>query len=149
MTQLILSNSDIGTHACNVTKQAEEAIPTKYLLGKFGTQKTDIALCGVSDLPIGIITDEATAPTSEGSKEIVNVALLGSPNTLQAVASTAVMAGAIVVPAGNGKVKPLPTPTANDQTYTMMGIALTSATVDGQLIEFMSCVPQQHVVKGS
>ncbi|MDR1528132.1 MAG: hypothetical protein LBS22_00905 [Puniceicoccales bacterium] len=149
MTQLILSNSAIGTHACNITKQAEGAIPTKYLLGKFGTQKTDVALCGLSDLPIGIITDEAAAPTPEGSKEIVNVALLGSPNTLQAIASTAVTAGSILIPAGNGKVKSLPAPTANDQTYTMIGIALTSATVDGQVIEFMSCVPQQHVVKGS
>ncbi|MDR1457883.1 MAG: hypothetical protein LBI47_03485 [Puniceicoccales bacterium] len=149
MTQLILSNSTIGTHACNVTKQAEEAIPTKYLLGKFGTQKTDVALCGSSDLPIGIITDEAADPTSGWPKEIVNVALLGSPNTLQAVASTEITAGSIVVPAENGKVKPLPAPTGNDQICTMIGIALTPATADGQVIEFMSCVPQQHVVKGS
>ncbi|MDR2628431.1 MAG: hypothetical protein LBC30_00290 [Puniceicoccales bacterium] len=149
MTQLILSNSAIGTHACNITKQAEEAIPTKYLLGKFGTQKTDVALCGLSDLPIGIITDETSAPTPGGPKEIVNVALLGSPDTLQAVASTAITAGSILIPAGNGKIKPLPAPGADDQTYTMVGIALTSATADGQVIEFMSCVPQQHVVKGS
>ncbi|MDR2432227.1 MAG: hypothetical protein LBD34_00530 [Puniceicoccales bacterium] len=149
MTQPILSNSAIGTHACNITKQAEEAIPTKYLLGKFGTQKTDVALCGLSDLPIGIITDEAAVPTSEGAKEIVNVALLGSSNTLQAVASMAVTAGSILIPAGNGKVKPLPAPTTNDQTFIMVGIALTSATADGQVIEFMSCVPQQQVVEGS
>jgi hypothetical protein len=149
MTQLILSNSAIGTHACNITKRAEEAIPTKYLLGKFGTQKTDVALCGSSDLPIGIITDEAATPTSEVSKEIVNVALLGSPNTLQAVASTAITAGLILIPTENGKVKPLPASTGSDQICTMIGIALTAATADGQVIEFMSCVPQQHVVKGS
>ncbi|MDR2603206.1 MAG: hypothetical protein LBC11_01435 [Puniceicoccales bacterium] len=149
MTQLILSNSAIGTHACNITKQAEEAIPIKYLLGKFGEQKTDVALCGLPDLPIGIITDEAAAPTPEGTKEIVNIALLGSPNTLQAVASVAVAAGSIIIPAGNGKVKPLPAAITDDQTYIMIGIALTSATADGQVIEFMSCVPQQHVVKGS
>jgi hypothetical protein len=149
MTQLILSNSAIGTHACNITKQAEEAIPTKYLLGKFGTQNTDVALCGSSDLPIGIITDEAAAPTSEGSKEIVNVALLGSPNTLQAVASAAITAGSILIPAGNGKISPLPEPTTGAQTCTMVGIALTPATADGQVIEFMSCVPQQHVVESN
>ncbi|MDR2778734.1 MAG: DUF2190 family protein [Puniceicoccales bacterium] len=149
MTQLILSNSAIGTHACNITKQAAEAVPTKYLLGKFGTQITDVALCGTSDLPIGIITDEAAAHVSGESKEIVNVALLGSPDTLQAVASTAITAGSIIIPAESGKVKPLPAPTTGDETYTMIGIALTAATADGQVIEFMSCVPQQHVVKSS
>ncbi|MDR1890669.1 MAG: DUF2190 family protein [Puniceicoccales bacterium] len=148
MTQLILSNSVVGTHACNITKQAEEAIPTKYLLGKFGTQETDVALCGTSDLPIGIITDEAAAPTSGGPKEIVNVALLGSPDTLQAVASTAIAAGAILIPAESGKVTTLPEPTESDQICTMIGIALTSAAAN-QIIEFMSCVSQQHVVKSS
>jgi hypothetical protein len=149
MTQIILSNSEIGTHACNITKQAEEAITTKYLLGKFGTLQSDIAISGESDLPIGIITDEAAAPTASGEKEIVNVALLGSPDSLKAVASEAITAGSILIPAENGKVKSLPASSSADQTYTMIGIALTSAATNGQIVEFMSCVPQQHIVKGT
>jgi hypothetical protein len=140
MTQLILSNSVIGTNACNITKQAEEAIPIKYLLGKFGTQETDVALCGISDLPIGIIIDEAAAPTSGGPKEIVNVASLGSPDTLQEVAGITIKAGAVFIPAEGGKVTTLPEPTASDQICIMIGIALTSAAAN-QIIEFMSCVP--------
>jgi hypothetical protein len=64
---------------------------------------------------------------------------------LQAVASTAIAAGAILIPAEDGKGKTLPEPTASDQIYTMIGMARTSAAAH-QLIKFMNCVPQQHVV---
>lgn len=141
MTQLILSNSEIGSHTCNITKQAQTAIPTKYLLGKLGTLPSDIAICEENDFPIGIITDEAEAPTADG-KGIVNVSLLGSSDTLLAVADTAISAGDILVPASGGKVSTLPS-TAG--TYAMVGVALTGGGIN-QVIEFMSCVPQQHVV---
>ncbi|MDR2737484.1 MAG: hypothetical protein LBB18_00895 [Puniceicoccales bacterium] len=143
MTQLILSNSAVGTHACNITKRAAEKIETKYLLGKFGSSSTDIEICGATDLPIGIITDEANAPAANGEKSIVNVALLGSSDTLQAVASDAILAGKLLIPAAGGKVQGIPTTTG---TYSVVGAALTTATVPGEIIEFMSCIPQQHAI---
>ncbi|MDR1433089.1 MAG: hypothetical protein LBI61_01975 [Puniceicoccales bacterium] len=143
MTQLILSNSEIGSHTCNIAKRAETAIETKYLLGKLVPQSLNVAICGEDDLPIGIITDEAEAPTA-GKREIVNVSLLGSSDTLLAVASEAIQAGDIIVPAADGKVKPLPIAPG---IYAMVGIALTGAAGANQRMEFMSCVPQQHVVQ--
>jgi hypothetical protein len=82
------------------------------------------------------------------AKEIVNVGLLGSFDTLKAVTSTAIVPGLIIIPVEYGKIKHLLELTADDQTYKMKGIALTSATENDQVIEFISCVPQQHIVKG-
>jgi hypothetical protein len=138
MTQLIIANSAIGTHSCNVTRPAKTAISTRYLLGKLDSGS--VAICEDSDSPIGIITDEAAA-----AGEIVNVALLGGPDTLLAVADSAIEEGAILIPASDGKVEPLPT--SVDGTYTAIGVALTSSTAEGQTIEFISCVPHQHVVE--
>ncbi|MDR2737381.1 MAG: DUF2190 family protein [Puniceicoccales bacterium] len=148
MTHLILSNSAVGTHAGNVTKLAEEAVATKYLLGKFGTEESNVAICNGADFPVGIITDEAGAPATDGAKETVNVALLGGSDTLLAVASGAISAGSIIIPSDGGKVRALPAATASDATYGVIGFALTSASSDGQLIEFASCIQRQHVVEG-
>ncbi|MDR3143894.1 MAG: hypothetical protein LBT64_00115 [Puniceicoccales bacterium] len=148
MTESTLSNAAIGTHDCNITKRAEEAIPTKYLLGKFGTLPSDVGICGALDIPIGVITDEAAAPSAQSEKAIVNVALLGSPTTLRVVAGAPVEAGDVLVVAGAGKVKPLPDAQTDSQTYGMVGIAMTGAVADG-LVEFMSCVPQRYTVEGT
>jgi hypothetical protein len=143
MVQLTLSNSEIGSHDGNLTKFAAEAIPTAYLLGKFGTQPADVSLCGAGDFPIGIITDTAGAPSSSGVKEPVNVALLGNSNTLLAVANGAIAVGDILVSATGGKVAKL---SGEDGVYTMVGVALTAASASDQRIEFISCVPQQYAV---
>jgi hypothetical protein len=142
MTQLILSNSTIGSHSGNITKLAGESISSRHLLGKFGELESDVKICGAEDLPFGIITDEGS------SGEIVNVALLGGPDTLFAVASEGICAGSILVPADGGKVKALPQPTSSSATYNTIGIALTSTASGGGIIEFVSCVPQQHTVIG-
>jgi hypothetical protein len=126
---------------------AEETFPIKYLLGKFGTSESSVGICDSADFPIGIVTDEASA-SNPSEPEIVNVALLGGPDTLRAVASGTISVGSILVPAENGRVKSLPGRTSDDVTYESIGIALTSATAGDQIIEFLSCVPQQRVVKG-
>jgi len=46
-------------------------------------------------------------------------------------------------------VKAIPTVGESDATYNVVGIALTSASSDGDVIEFVSCVPQLHVVVAS
>ena len=110
------------------------------MLGKIGSTQDKIDICGSSDLAIGVITDEA------GIGEDVNVALLGAPDTLNVVASGAISAGTLIVPDSGGKVKAIPAAGESDATYNVVGIALTSASSDGDIIEFVSCVPQQHVV---
>ncbi|MDR1414149.1 MAG: DUF2190 family protein [Puniceicoccales bacterium] len=140
MTQSTLSN--LGTHSCNITRQAEDAISRKYLLGKLDSSGQRIRVCDGSDFPIGIITDEAEAPR-DGEEAIVNVALLGSPTTLQAVASAPIEVGTLLVPADDGKVQPLPSDTGN---YYVIGFALTRAAADDDLLEFMSCVPQMYAI---
>ena len=143
MTQLIIANSSVGTHAGNITKPAHGAISTKYLLGTLGepvSGESSIAICGSTDLPLGVITDEAA---SQG--EFVNVALLGGSDTLLAVANSVVTEGSILIPADGGKVSPLPGAGASDAIHVVIGVALTAAAAN-QIVEFASCVPHQHVV---
>jgi len=52
-------------------------------------------------------------------------------------------------PINRGMVKAIPTVGESDATYNVVGIALTSASSDGDVIEFVSCVPQLHVVVAS
>lgn len=135
MRKIILANVAEGTHAGNITKCANEAITKKYLLGKLTTDGK-IAIAGENDTPIGVITDEAA-----GADEIVNVALLGSGDTLKMTAGGAITAGSIVVPAQGGKVRELP---GEAGTYLQVGIALNSASSDG-IVECVSCLPTQYV----
>ncbi len=135
MKKLILSNIAEGTHAGSITKHVASAITQKYLLGKL--QSNDkITVSNSTDTPIGVITDEAAE-----ADDIVNVALLGSNDTLKMTADGEITAGAIVVTSDSGKVKELPTQSG---TYLQVGMALNSAT-SGGIVECVSCVPVQLV----
>ncbi len=136
MRKIILSNVAEGTHSGNITKNADDVISQKYLLGKLTTTGT-IAVAGENDTPIGVITDEATQ-----AGEIVNVALLGASDTLKMVAGGAITAGSIIVPASDGKIQAIPEQAG---TYLQIGIALNDAASDG-FVECVSCLPVQHVV---
>lgn len=140
MKKQTLSNMSVGTHTSHITKIAESEISQKYLLATLGSSPDKINICDSAHLPIAIITDEAT----EGN--IVDIALLGSPDTLNAVSSGTIDAGDILIPAESGKVQALPQPSETAATYTMIGIALSSTTADNGIIEFMSCVPQQYTI---
>jgi hypothetical protein len=136
MRKLILSNIAEGTHSGNITKVAAAVIAQKYLLCKLdATGKISVA--EAADLPIGVATDE-----TEQANEHVNVALLGACDTVKMVASDSIVAGAIVVASGNGKVSELP---ASAGTYYQVGIALTSSGADG-IVECASCLPVKHVI---
>jgi len=67
---------------------------------------------------------------------------LGARDKLNVVASSAISAGTIEVPIGRGMIKAIPTAGESDATYNVVGIALISASFDGDIIEFVSCVPQ-------
>ena len=100
-------------------------IPQRYLLGKLGADDTHITLCGDADIPVGVITDEASA---DGSP--INVNLFGSIDETQLmVASAAIALGDFVVPDAGGMVKPMPATTGS---YNVVGRALR-ATPAGEL----------------
>ena len=135
MNEIIFCNVAEGTHLCNITKQASTTIATKYLLGKL-SGVSGIAVNGIADAPIGVITDEGA------TSDDVNVALLGCAETLRMIASSNIAVGDILVPAADGKVQALST-TAG--TYNKIGIAMISAAANC-VVEVLSCVPQQVVV---
>src|SRR5688572_227726 len=88
---VLLANIAEGTHEGGITKFADAAITERWLLGKVGSASDRVAVCGASDTPIGVITDEATA-AGDG----VSVSLLGSSRgTVRMVASAAIAQGAL------------------------------------------------------
>lgn len=129
-----------GRHATgNVTKLTDASISTRYLLGKDGSDDNHIAACGASDIPLGVITDEASA-----AEEPVNVAILGNAvGTLLVVASEAITVGEHVYTAASGKVQDLP---GSAGTYYEVGVALTAASADGDVIEIAHTVARKTVV---
>ena len=136
--ELIAANIGEGTHEGSVTRTADEAFSVLYLLAKIGTAATNIGLCGVSDIPLGIVPDKPAA--GEGC----SVNLLGARcDTQLVVASAAISAGDFVVAAASGKVRTLPTAGG---TYYIIGRALNAASADGDLVEIDPCLPTQRVV---
>lgn len=118
-----------GTVAGNKSYLSDEALATRFLLVKLGTDANHIAIAGAADIPIGVATDEAAA-----AEDLVNVGLLGSSSeTRKAVASAAIAVGAMIVAAASGKVRTLPGTTG---TYYIIGRALQAAGADGDVIEF-------------
>ena len=123
----------VGTHKGNVTRKSDAAITARFLLGKAGSDEDHVAVAGVGDKPLGVITDEASA-----AEENVNLALLGgSDETRNGVASGAIAAGDNIYPAAAGKVSTL----ASGGTHYLAGRALTAAA-DGELVEFIPVIGQ-------
>ncbi|MDR1458578.1 MAG: DUF2190 family protein [Puniceicoccales bacterium] len=137
MKQKTFSNIAEGTHEGNITKVAKIDITEKYTLVKIDdSDSVMVDICTNSDLPIGVATDEASAG------DIVNVALLGSADTIKAIATEAISAGKLLMPAADGKITAIGTEAG---TYNCIGIALNSAIANG-MVEVLSCVPTRYVV---
>ena len=123
-----LANIAEGTHEGNITKESDAAIAERYLLGKIGSASDTVAVCGATDAPIGVITDEA-----DEAGDLVNVALLGSSRTtLRMTASAAIAQGDLLEPAASGRVQTL---SSSAGTHHIVGRALDAASAAGDLIE--------------
>ena len=123
-----LANIAEGTHEGGITKFTDAAITERWLLGKIGSAADRIAVCGASDIPIGVITDEASA-----AGEPVSVSLLGSARgTVRMVASAALSQGALLEPAASGRVQTLG---IGAGTHHVVGRALDAATAAGDIME--------------
>jgi hypothetical protein len=123
-----LANIAEGTHEGGITKLSDAAITERWVLGKVGSASDRVAICGAADIPIGVITDEASA-----AGEAVCVSPLGaSRGTVRMVASVAVVQGALLEPAASGRVQTLG---AGAGTHHVVGRALDAASAAGDVIE--------------
>ena len=136
---LPMANIGEGVHAGSITKKADAAIATRYLVVKIGSDIDHIAVAGTADIALGIASDEAAA-----AEDLVAVQLLGSSSeTRKVVASAVIAAGDFVVTAAAGQVRTLPATTG---TYFILGRALNAAAAAGDIVEIDSCLPTQRVV---
>ncbi len=118
-----------GTHEKAIGRLTDGAITARYLLVKKGSDNDHIALTTANtDIPIGTVADEATA-----AEQRVNVQLLGKGPTKKMVAGGAIGAGVRVYSATGGKI--LATGTVR------VGISLTAAAADNDVIEVADAVP--------
>lgn len=138
-TPLGLANIAEGTHEGSLTRKTDAAISTRYLLARVGSDADHVAVCGASNAPIGVFTDEAAAAEAFLALDLLGV----SKRTTLLVASEPISAGAHLYTAANGKVQDLPTAPG---TYYEVGLALTAAAADGDLLEASHCLPRKTIV---
>lgn len=135
----VAANIAEGTHNGILNKRATAPITTRHLLMKFGATADLIAVNGANDYPLGPCPDEA-----EAANDIVPVHLLGvHPETQLGVASEAIAAGGEVYTAAGGKLQDLPVAAG---TYYKVGLALTAAGADEDVLEYAPCTPVETVV---
>lgn len=123
----------IETSVDSIQRTNDVAVTTRHLLWGFGAAATSVKLATASVVPLGTIDN---VESSTGVRLTVN--LLGKGSTKKMVASEAITYGEHVYATAGGKVSDLP---AGAGTYYCVGIALTAAGADGDIIEVQDCVP--------
>lgn len=122
-----------------MSKLADVALTRRHLLVKIGTDVNHVAINTASDIPLGVVDDEA-----EAAEDPVNVQLLGQKEgTVLMVAGAAITAGAFVVGTAAGKVITLPGTTGS---YYIIGRAMEAAGADLDVINVAHCFPILRVV---
>ena len=124
-------DASVETHEKSVTRTNDAAIATRHLLYKKGAADGTIAVCGATDVPLGTVDNLETGMDARQS-----VLLLGRGPTKKVVAAKAIAVGVKVYTAASGKV----TDTAVDNC-AYIGVSLTSAAADGDVIEINDTAP--------
>ena len=127
MTLRYGANIAEGTYACSKSYLTSAAITVRHRLYKAGADDSHIAVCTASDVPIGVVADEATA-----AEQYVSVDLLGKGSTKRMVAAGALTRGDILYAAADGEVN-------SSGTY-VVGVALTTVTTQGDIVEVADTV---------
>lgn len=131
----VIASNSLGTHESALTRLADAAFTTRHLLVTAGSDDAHVALCDASDIPLGVATD-----TTSAADDRTAVALLGAASSsLLMTAAEAISVGEFVYTAASGKVQDLP---VSAGTYYLVGLALSAASNDGDLIEVDPCVPR-------
>ena len=115
------------------------SITQPWLLYKRGSDENHVTLAGAGDKPLGVSPDKPKVVEDQ-----LSIWYLGNhEGTLFGVASGAIAAGDLLVPAANGTVQKLP---AGAGTYYVIGEALAAA-VDGQAFAFVHRYPYPPTVQ--
>lgn len=134
-----MANIAEGTHIKARQRLTDAAVSIRFLLAKIGSDEYHVDICGVSDMPIAAMTDEADAAEYDMACRFFGA----TDETMKLVASAAIADGDWVSPAAAGKVRTLPTVPG---TYWVVGRSLTNAAADLDVIEIDPCVPFQVTV---
>ncbi len=130
-----------GTHGGTLNMLADAAQTTRFMLAKFGTDANHVAImAATSNIPLGPYLDEPSA-----AEEQTAIALLGVyPGTLKMIAGEAMATVGVELYTGAaGKVTLL---SGSAGTYYKIGILLSVAAADGDIIEVQHCIPIVKVV---
>jgi hypothetical protein len=134
----VFANVADGTHAGSLTSTANSAFTAKYLLAKADATPGLVDVCGASDIPVGVATDEAAVG------DLLALKLLATgAQTTRMVAAGAIAAEALLYTAANGQVQTEP---ATAGTYYLVGRSLTAATGAGDRLEVEPCLPVRLTV---
>lgn len=135
------TETSTGTH-CVFTKLSDAALSYSHLLLKAGSDADHVAVCGASDYPVGITTDQPSA-----AEKVANVHPLGiSEKTMKVRVATAIAAELDLYTAASGFAQVEPTVAG---TYWKIGRSVEVAKQIGSgdyLIEFVPCAPIKVVV---
>ncbi len=128
-----------GTHDAAKTVKLDGTVTVRNLLYKLGTDDNHVAVCAATaDAPLGTIDDEGVA------EDEVGLLILGKGPTKKFVAAEAIAVGDALFTTTSGKVQNFPG--AGAATYWQVGIALSAAAADGDIVEASDCVPVKLVV---
>ena len=86
-----------------LTKKAEEAFGSKYLLATEGTDTDEVQVCAANEIPLGPVSIHGSN-VAIAADDIVNIDLLCSGKPCLVVASEAITRGEAVYTAASGKV---------------------------------------------
>jgi len=147
MEQMILSNIGEGTHSDvngGFSKLPDEAIPTRYLFAKPGSDSDHATIATNTDIPYGIFQD--TTLQVGGTDDLtlpVAIRPMGAASMTRLIAiNSAVSLGDFLVPDTGGYAKTLPTVSG---TYYICGRALEAGQA-GDTIEMDPSLPTQRVI---
>lgn len=125
--------NNTGRHAGSITRVADAAIASKYLVVKQGSAADSIAVAGATDKPLGVCTDEVASTQIDGQTDETPVAVdipAAGGTTIMCQAAVALTAGDTLYTAASGQVTNVPV-----AGCYKIGIALNSVTTQADLVE--------------
>ena len=127
----------VGIHSGGrISGYSDAIVTTRFLLVKQGSADNHwTPVTSVLDMPVGVLLDEPAAITDQITVQLLNA----NDGTIKMVANGAIPAGALVVTAGDGTVKAVPSTVG---VYWNVGVAVTTAVNNGDLVEVQPCVQQ-------
>lgn len=134
-----------NTHKNNITKTASADMSKGTVVKLDSSDSSKISACAATDAnAIGVVLDSVKGGDN------VAVALLGVANhTVEVLAGGAISAGEKVCLAANGKVSAFPAKSGSVQNVLCVGVALTAAYADGNIVELAHRAPAAETIAAS